>query len=146
MTTTSPQVDGEIVIDNLSEKTIRFEALGTRDPIMSVGDGATFYNEIYDADGNVYGETVGITVAVDLGENGIVTEYTEVIELPDGMLHATSRINRMDLFTGKTVTAQVVGRSGRYAGMTGVRECRLLPPFPPGPDNKVGVRFVLHRA
>src|SRR4051794_21155611 len=102
MTITGPQVNDEIVIDDLTEKTLRFEALGTREPVMSEGDGATFYNELYDADGNRYGETVGITVAVKVDDNGTLTEYTEVIQLPDGMLHSTGTIDRMAMFTGQT--------------------------------------------
>src|SRR6185437_9200625 len=89
------------IIENLTERTLRVEAVGTHDPMMQVGDGATFYNHIYDADDNVVGGTVGIVMATSKMSDGhIITEYTEAINLLGGTLRSNGTVDRNAVLNG----------------------------------------------
>jgi len=137
----------QIVLDNLTEQTIRFESVGSGNIAMQVGDGGTFYNNIYDADDNIVGNTVGMVIAVSqrASDQHVLTEYVEVIQLADGMLRTSGTVDRIAMFGGAPIRLDVVGIGGAYVGMTGTRECRLLPPFPPTVDSRVGVTIVLDK-
>jgi hypothetical protein len=138
------EVPGEEIIENLTEKTLRFEAVGTHDRMMQVGDGVTFYNNIYDADDNVVGDTVGISIATRRDPEGhIITEYTEVINLLGGTLKSNGMVDRNAVLNGGIIRLDVVGTSGRFLGMQGIRECQLLPPYPPKDDARVTVKITL---
>jgi hypothetical protein len=145
VTAPATAVEELIVLDNLTEQTIRFEAVGSGDPMMQIGDGATFFNNIYDADDNIVGNTVGIVIATMKRPDGnLVTEYTEVVQVPGGTLRSSALINRSQFFMGSTIQLEVTGMSGRFAGMRGIRECQLQPPYPPRPDTRVTVKIVMH--
>lgn len=134
------------VIQDLTEQTLRFETAGTRSPRMQPGDGATFYNEIYDSDDNVVGDTVGLVIALSVqpSDGHMITEYTEVINLLGGTLRSSGVVDRDALLTGVPIRLEVIGTSGKYLGRKGFRECRLLPPYPPANDNRVTVKIVLY--
>lgn len=142
---TQPDADS-IVIQDITEQTLRFESVGTRSPRMQTGDGATFYNEIYDSDDNVVGDTVGLVIAVSVqpSDGHILTEYTEAINLPGGTLRSSGVVDRDALLSGTPIRVDVVGTSGKYAGRKGFRECRLLPPYPPTQDSRVSVKIVFY--
>ena len=143
---TTTEAPGAEIIENLTEKTLRFEAVGTRNPMMQVGDGATFYNHIYDADDNVVGDTVGILMATSRTSDGhIITEYTEAINLLGGTLKSNGTVDRNAVLTGAVMRFDVVGTSGRFLGMQGIRECQILPPYPPSADSRVTVKFTLSK-
>jgi hypothetical protein len=138
--------DGDLIIaDELTERTLRFEAVGTRSPRMQVGDSATFYNEIYDAEDNVIGSTVGLVLAVSVrpGDGHMMCEYREGIELRGDTFHSFALMDRDALMTGSAVQLDIVGISGRYTGKRGIRECRLLPPFPATIESRVSLKMVL---
>lgn len=137
-----------VVLENLTEKTIRFESVGSGNIAMQVGDGGTFYNDIYDADDNIVGNTVGIVIAVsqDPSDQHVLTEYVEAIQLPEGTLRTSGIVDRIAMFGGAPIVLDVVGTGGAYLGMTGTRECRLLPPYPPTVDSRVTVTIVLDTA
>jgi hypothetical protein len=143
--TTSPQSTAEIVVDGITEQTIRFESVGSGTVAMEVGDGATFYNNIYDAADNIIGGTVGLMVAATRrpSDGHLITEYTEVIQLPGGTLRSNGQVDRLAMFGGLPIRLDVVGTSGSFEGRTGVRECQLLPPFPPTVQSRVSVRITL---
>lgn len=146
-TTDAPAAaDGaRFVLEDVTEQTLRFEAVGSRQIAMQVGDAGTFYNEIYDADDTVVGRTVGITVAArrDPGTGRLVNEYKEAIHLAVGTVATVATVDREALMSGALVTFEAVGIGGEIDGLRGVRECRLLPPYPPRPDNRVTTRIVL---
>ena len=143
---TTTEAPGAEIIENLTEKTLRFEAVGTRNPMMQVGDGATFYNHIYDADDNVVGDTVGILMATSRTSDGhIITEYTEAINLLGGTLKSNGTVDRNAVLTGAVMRFDVVGTSGSFLGMQGIRECQILPPYPPSADSRVTVKFTLSK-
>jgi hypothetical protein len=145
--TQSASISEQVVLSNLTEQTIRFESVGSGSMAMQVGDGGTFYNNIYDADDTVVGNTVGMVIAVERRPDGhVLTEYVEVIQLPDGTVRTHGTVDRLAMFGGAPITLEVVGTSGRYEGMRGTRECRLLPPFPPTTDSRVAVTIVLEAA
>lgn len=131
------------IIEDLMEPTLRFESVGTHDVMMEVGDGATFYNEIYDADGNVVGDTVGIVIAISRNpsDGHIITDYTEAINLLGGTLRTNGTADRNGFLSGEVICFDMVGTSGRFLGMKGIRECRILPPYPATADSKVAVKF-----
>jgi hypothetical protein len=133
------------VIADITEQTIRFESAGSGEMGMQVGDGATFFNNIYDSDDNIVGNTVGLVIAVSKrpSDGHVITEYAEVIKLHDGTLRSSGSVDRIALWTGNPIVLDVVGTSGSYLGKRGVRECRLLPPFPPSVDSRVSIRITL---
>jgi allene oxide cyclase-like protein len=137
---------GNEVIQDLTEQTLRFEAVGTRSPRMQTGDGATFYNEIYDSDDNVVGDTVGLVIALSVqpSDGHMITEYREAINLLDGTLRSSGVVDRDAMLSGTPIRLEVVGTSGKYLGRKGFRECQLLPPYPPTNDSRVSVKIVLH--
>jgi len=141
------EAPGEEIIENLTEGTLRIEAVGTRDPMMQVGDGGTFYNNIYDADDNVVGDTVGIVMAISRNpsDGHIITEYTEAINLLGGTLKSNGTVDRNAVLNGAVMRFDVVGTSGRFLGMQGIRECQIPPPYPPSKDTRVTVRFTLSK-
>jgi len=141
------EAPGEEIIENLTEGTLRIEAVGTRDPMMAVGDGGTFYNNIYDADDNVVGDTVGIVMAISRNpsDGHIITEYTEAINLLGGTLKSNGTVDRNAVLNGAVMRFDVVGTSGRFLGMQGIRECQIPPPYPPSKDTRVTVRFTLSK-
>lgn len=141
------EVPGEEIVENLTERTLRFEAVGSRNPMMQVGDAATFYNNIYDADDNVVGDTVGILMAVsrNSSDGHIITEYTEAINLSGGTLRSSGVVDRNAVLNGAVMRFDVVGTSGRFLGMQGVRECQILPPYPPSGDSRVTVKITLRK-
>ncbi len=140
------ETPGEEIIENLTERTLRFEAVGTHDPMMQVGDGVTFYNHIYDADDNVVGETVGIAMATSRTSDGhIITEYTEAVNLLGGTLRSNGTVDRNAVLNGAVMRFDVVGISGRFLGMQGIRECQIPPPYPPSKDTGVTVKITLSK-
>lgn len=148
MTTTGPAPSAaqtEFILENVTEQTLRFEAVGSRKIAMEIGDGGTFYNEIYDEKDNVIGRTVGITVAVsrDAETGHLRNEYKEAIHLAEGTVSTVGTVDRDAMMTGAWVTFEAAGISGSLRGLHGVRECRLLPPYPPNKDNRVITRIVL---
>jgi Allene oxide cyclase barrel like domain len=155
MSTSNPAHSGNVVtdapedeiIENLTEKTLRVETVGSHDPIMQVGDGATFYNNIYDADDNVVGDTVGIVIATgrNPSDGHIITEYTEAINLFGGTLKSHGTVDRIAVLSGAVMHLDVVGTSGRFLGMQGIRECQILPPYPPSADSRVTVKITLSK-
>lgn len=136
---------GEEIIENLTEQTLRVEAGDVRGRMMQVGDGAAFYNQIYDADDNVVGSTVGIVIATveNQSDGHLITEYTEAINLLGGTLKSHGTVDRNATLNGAVMKFDVVGTSGRFLGMQGIRECRLLPPYPPSEENRVTVKITL---
>lgn len=141
------EAPGEEIIENLTERTLRVEAVGTHDPMMAVGDGSTFYNNIYDADDNVIGDTVGIVMAISRNpsDGHIITEYTEAINLLGGTLKSKGTVDRNAVLNGAVMRFDVVGTSGRFLGMQGIRECQVPPPYPPSKDTRVTVKFTLSK-
>jgi hypothetical protein len=141
------EVPGEEIIEDLTERTLRSEAVGTHDLMMQVGDAATFYNTIHDADGNVVGDTVGIVMAVSRNpsDGNIITEYVEAINLLGGTLRTNGTVDRNAFLSGTVLRLNAVGTSGRFLGMQGFRECQILPPYPPSADSKVTAKFILSK-
>jgi hypothetical protein len=141
--TTTPQTLEELVVDGMTEQTIRFESVGSGTVAMEVGDGATFYNNIYDAEDTIVGGTVGLIVAASrrASDGHMMSEYTEVIQLPGGTLRTSGTVDRLAMFGGLPIRLDVVGTSGEFAGRTGVRECTLLPPFPPTVESRVSMKI-----
>lgn len=140
-----PETRAELVVDGMTEQTIRFESVGSGTVTMEVGDGATFYNTIYDADDAVIGGTVGLIVAASrrASDGHLMSEYIEVVQLPGGTLRSRGTVDRLAMFGGVPIRLDVVGTSGEFAGRTGVRECALLPPFPPTVESRVSMKIIL---
>lgn len=134
----------EVVLADLTERTLRTESVGTHVPRMQLGDGATFYNEIYDSAGEAIGSTVGIVIAVSRrsSDDHLITEYTEVVQLPAGTLHSTATVDRDAMLSGEVIHADVIGMSGEFLGMKGVRQCQLIPPIS---EARVSLRIELQR-
>jgi len=139
-------LDG-IIIENLTEETLRWESVGTHERGMQLGDGATVYNHIYDADDNVVGDTVAIVIATRINESDghLITEYTEAINLLGGTLISHGTLDRNTMWNGEVERFDVIGTSGRFLGMKGIREWQLLPPYPPEDDNRVTVKITLSK-
>jgi Allene oxide cyclase barrel like domain len=136
-----PAAPQSLVFTDHTERTLRFESVGSGDPRMQPGDGATFYNEICDPAGTVVGHTVGMVVAVSRRDDGaVLTEYTEVIQLPGGTLHSTATVDRGALLRAEPVTLEVVGIGGAFLGRKGTRECQVIPPLT---DGRVRMTIVL---
>lgn len=133
------------VLDDVTEQTLRFEAIGSGQIEMRIGDAGTFYNEIYDENDTVVGRTVGITVAVYRRESDghLMNDYKEAILLPEGTVCTTGTIDRDALLRGEPVRLTAVGVGGTLGGLTGTREVRLLPPYPPTPHSRVHTKITL---
>jgi|GEM_PF-4247052 hypothetical protein len=100
-------------------------------PVADVGSAAIFFDDIFDADGNKVGRTVGYTECVEKRESDghIIVNYHEAVELPDGTLKATGTVDQNVIFTNGWVHLDMVGTSGKYLGAQGTRSYRALPPL-----------------
>ncbi|MFD8483832.1 hypothetical protein [Kitasatospora sp. NPDC059673] len=120
-----------IVIDNVTEKTVRYHYIGQNEPlpIQKVGDGIVYFDEIYDAEGATIGHTIGMVTATHVAANGhLMTHYEEAIELPDGTLRSAGTIDRQDMLAGGWARFPAVGTGGKFLGLTGIREWGLILP------------------
>jgi Allene oxide cyclase barrel like domain len=120
--------------NGVTERTVNFYYVGSTPnptPIQQVGDGLIYYDEIYDAAGQVIGHAIGYVSAVMQQSPGhLETEYHETVELPQGRLTTTGFIERQALFSGATLHLQAVGISGQFAGKYGYRDWALKQPIP----------------
>ncbi|TCO60813.1 allene oxide cyclase barrel-like domain-containing protein [Actinocrispum wychmicini] len=140
---------GCVVVDNVTEQTIRHESVGAGGLGMHVGDAATFYDNIYDGNSNtVVGNVVGIVGAVSTrpSDGHLMTHYTDDVLFPDGAIRADGIADRNLVLTGKPVRYPAVGLTGRYAGKYGYREWNTIipqtPPTNPG-DIRIQLKMVL---
>lgn len=137
-----------IVIDNITERTVKFNYIGELQPlpINKVGDSIVYFDEIYDADGATIGGVVGMVVATHVLPNGhLMTHYEEAIELPDGTLRGSGSQDRQLVLAGEWMRFPVVGTGGKFLGLTGIREWAVTRPVADLNHNLTGeVRFHLH--
>ncbi|HUR07918.1 MAG TPA: hypothetical protein VM347_35620 [Nonomuraea sp.] len=133
-----------IVLDDMTERTKAFHFVAAPDafPMTSVGDSVVYEDEIFNADKEVVGHTIGMARVVRKRESDdhIFAEYDEVVQLQDGIMRATGTFDRNALLAGACVRLKLEGLSGRYAGMSGFREWQVIPPLT---DAFVRLRMVL---
>jgi hypothetical protein len=133
-----------IVFDNLTEQTkaYHFVAMPGAFPMTTVGDTVVYEDDIFNADKEIIGHTVGMARVVLKRETDdhIFAEYDEVVQLEEGLLRATGTFDRNSLLAGACVRLKLEGVSGRFVGMSGFREWQVIPPIT---DAFVVMRMVL---
>jgi hypothetical protein len=113
------------------ERTVQSHPVGIPGPPHEgVGDGAIYYDEIFDSGGTLIGKAVGLYVitARNPANGEFTAHHEENIHLPDGKLRAFGSVNRSAVITGGWARFQTVGTAGRYAGFYGVRQWRVTDP------------------
>lgn len=92
-----------------------------------VGQRGTFDDEIFDETGRLLGTSHGSfrIEYVRPGDNGLMTYYTEDINLEDGAIHAEGWADFNDVRTSEWVFYPATGTGGRYEGLTGFRKWRM---------------------
>jgi hypothetical protein len=120
-----------ILLEDMTEKTVQYSYIGKHDPlpIQQVGDAITYFDEIYNADGETIGRAVGLVTATHLAPNGhLMTHYEDAVELPEGTLRSSGAVDRQEMLEGACIKFAVVGTSGKFLGLSGLREWQLILP------------------
>jgi hypothetical protein len=120
-----------ILIEGITEKTVHYNYIGEQDPlpIQKVGDAITYFDEIYNADGETIGHAVGLVTATHLAPNGhLMTHYEDAVELPDGTLRSSGTVDRQEMLEGAHIHFAAIGTGGKFLGLTGLREWQLILP------------------
>ncbi|GCB53267.1 hypothetical protein [Streptomyces sp. NL15-2K] len=127
-----PQIVVEVV-----EKITKSELNVTTPPnTWGPGTMATYWCDVFDADGKVVGTTVGSMVILyqDPETGHFIEQVSEQISLPDGTIAASGLVDRTEVLQQKWLGYRAEGTSGRYLGMTGSRNFRITsltdPSFP----------------
>ncbi|MEX5634711.1 allene oxide cyclase barrel-like domain-containing protein [Parafrankia sp. FMc2] len=135
----SQHPSGLIIIGPLTEVTTELK-LG--DGVLGapkVGDYGTYQDDLIDADdkkiGEVFGRAEGVYQRPSDGH--LFSWYVEDITLPDGTATYEGPLDVTAAQSSVLLRFPIVGTGGRYEGLLGVREARVL-----NPKLYVDVRFV----
>ena len=117
----------DCVSTQVTERTVATEPEGPAGPpLESVGDGATYFDKIYDSTGAQVGTAVGyyVVVAKRASDGHLLAHYEENVHLADGSLRDSGTIDRTAVIEGGWARFSAVGTGGRYQG-DGIRQWRV---------------------
>jgi hypothetical protein len=118
----------DCVSTEVTERTVATQPEGPAGPpLESVGDGATYFDKIYDSSGAQIGTAVGYYVVVSKrpGDGHLIAHYEENVHLLDGSLRDSGTVDRTAIIEGGWARFAAVGTGGRYQG-EGVRQWRVI--------------------
>jgi hypothetical protein len=101
---------------------------------VPVGFKSAYFDQLYDSTGTVIvGSSVGTLDITHQLANGDLSEYlTYQLQFPDGTLVTTGAFDRTDVIAGQWQHARIKGASGRYLGMSGTWNWRIISTTAPG--------------
>lgn len=132
-------------VSGLTEQTVKYDFTGPGTaPMRQIGDTAIYTDTIFGPDGSVVGKALGYVtvVAVRPSDGHLLTDYQETVQLPQGTLRDSGRrLDRDGMIAGQWLHFSATGTAGDFAGKSGFRQWRLLPPLsnPPVPSEKAQV-------
>jgi hypothetical protein len=99
-----------------------------------VGFKSAFFNQLYDSTGTVVvGSSVGTLDITHQLSNGDLSEYIAYqLQFPDGTLVTTGAYDRTDVIAEQWQSGPIKGTSGRYFGMSGTYDWRIISTTAPG--------------
>jgi hypothetical protein len=100
---------------------------------VPVGFKSAYFDQLYDSTGTVVGSAVGTLDITHQLANGDESEYlTDQFQFPDGTLVTTGAFDRTDVIAKQWQRAPIGGTSGRYLGMFGTWNWRIISTTAPG--------------
>jgi hypothetical protein len=138
-----------VSVSGVTEQTVKYDTVSTDNPPMrQIGDTAEYTDTIFGPDGSVVGKALGYVtiVAVRPSDGHLLTDYEETVQLPQGIFSdSAKRLDRNGMIAGEWMHFTAQGTQGAFAGKSGYRRWRLLPPLsnPPVPSEKAQVEIRL---
>jgi hypothetical protein len=133
-------------IEGLTEQTVSASFTGPQKPypLQGVGQALIYSDTIYNAANHPMGHAVGYVKVIEKrqADGHIVTTYEHTADLSDGSFTGTGYVDRTALLQGAAVVFSIQGRTGVYAGKTGILTWQLQH-VPPVPSTRVNLTFNL---
>ncbi|MGF1428125.1 allene oxide cyclase barrel-like domain-containing protein [Kitasatospora sp. LaBMicrA B282] len=112
---------GCVALDQLTSQQVTFDYHDLPPAGTSVGDYATFHDNVLDANGAVIGTRDGTaTIAwADPSTGHLIAVYDATFTFGDGSVESAGTIDTVAANSGTPTTISGFGLSGRYLGLTG---------------------------